>query len=258
MLAPENSRLSDDIADNSAPDDPAADGVALQRKADQVARGGARAAVLGVNDGLVSNLCLILGIAGANGSQAAVRLAGFASLVAGAFSMAAGEWVSVRSQVELYQGVLTELRRLVTRNPALVLNRVVDRLDEAGLDTPTSQRASTEVGLDDDRFMKFAARTVFGVNPDELGSPMTAAISSLALFSVGALVPLLPWFFTQGAAGIALSSALTAASGLFVGGLVGWSSGSSMWRGALRQFVIIVAASSVTYGIGALFGTAVA
>jgi hypothetical protein len=97
--------------------DAAADTADLRRKADQVARGGTRAAVLGANDGLVTNLCLILAVAGASASQSSVRLAGFASLIAGAFSMAAGEWVSVRSQKELAVGLLSELRRLIARNP---------------------------------------------------------------------------------------------------------------------------------------------
>ena len=89
-----------------------------------MSRGGARAAVLAVNDGLISNLCLILGVAGASASQGSIRLAGFASLIAGAFSMAAGEWVSVRSQVELYGGVLREMRGLLQRNPKVVLDEL--------------------------------------------------------------------------------------------------------------------------------------
>ena len=97
--------------------DAAADTEALRRKAQQVARGGTRAAVLGANDGLVTNLCLILAVAGADATPSAVRLAGFASLVAGAFSMAAGEWVSVSSHRELAVGLLVELRRLIARNP---------------------------------------------------------------------------------------------------------------------------------------------
>jgi hypothetical protein len=103
--------------DASGGGDVRADTAALAARATQVARGGARAAVLGVSDGLVTNICLILGIAGAQASARDVRLAGIASLIAGAVSMAAGEWVSVRSQVELFRGVLDDLRRLVARNP---------------------------------------------------------------------------------------------------------------------------------------------
>jgi len=238
-------------------DDGSADTAALRRKAQQVARGGARAAVLGINDGLVTNLCLILAIAGANGTQSAVRLAGFASLIAGAFSMAAGEWVSVRSQAELSGGVLTELRRLIGRNPKLVLDELSSQLVEDGFGDETAKRASTELPLDEDRFLSFTARTMFGVNPNELGSPFVAAGSSLALFSVGALIPLAPWFFTQGGVAEVWSVVLTAGTSLVVGGAISSSSGNSAVRGGARQLAIVVLASAITYGIGSLFGTAV-
>lgn len=237
--------------------DDAADAAELHRKADQVSRGAARAAVLGVNDGLVTVLALILGLAGANASPAAVRLAGIASVVAGAFSMAAGEWVSVRAQVELYQGVLGELRSLLVRNPRLVLETLGERLENFGFDTSTAQKATTEIGLDEDLFLSFTARTVFGVNPDELGSPITAALSSLALFSVGAAVPLLPWFFTHGGAGVAWTVALTSLSAVAVGSYIGRSGGTSMVRSAVRQLVIVALAAGITYGIGAAIGTTV-
>ena len=239
-------------------EDAAADTAALRRKADQVSRGAARAAVLGANDGLVTNLCLILAIAGANASASAVRLAGFASLVAGAFSMAAGEWVSVGSHAELTSGLLGELRRLIARNPKLVLDELTTQLVADGFATETAKQASTELPLDEDRFLNFTAKTVFGVNPDELGSPVTAATSSFALFSLGALFPLAPWFFTSGAAAVAASILLTAVASLAIGGLVSRSSGNSASRGALRQLAIVVFASAITFGIGKAFGTAIA
>ena len=248
--------LTDPIARSA--DDPTADAAAIKRKAEQVSRGAARAAVLAVNDGLVSNLCLILGVAGAAASQGSVRLAGFASLIAGAFSMAAGEWVSVRSQVELYGGVLGELRTLLQRNPKVVLDRLVDRLEEAGFTRTDAQKASTELPLDAQSFMDFTARTVFGVDPDELGSPAVAAGTSFVLFAVGALVPLVPWFFTRGVAGALWSSGLTGLAGLVVGGAVATSAGNSVARGAARQLLIVAGVAAVTYGIGKLFGTAIA
>jgi len=235
-----------------------ADAAALRRRAEQVARGGARAAVLGVNDGLVTNLCLILALAGADGSASAVRLAGFASLVAGAFSMAAGEWVSVRSQVELSSGVLAELRGMIQRDPELVLEELTTQLIDDGFADDTAHRASTELPLDEDRFLRFTARAVFGVNPDELGSPITAAGGSFALFTVGALIPLVPWFAVDGGVAVAWSIALTAVASVTVGGLVSRSSGNSGLHGGLRQLAIVVLASAVTFGIGALFGTTVA
>jgi VIT1/CCC1 family predicted Fe2+/Mn2+ transporter len=237
--------------------DPTSDAAALAARAVQVARGGARAAVLGVNDGLVTNVCLILAVAGASASASELRLAGFASLVAGAFSMAAGEWVSVRSQVELLAGLLDELRRLSSRNPRLVLDELSGKLEAAGFGRETAQLASTELPLDEPRFLRFSARTLFGVDPDELGSPMTAAASSFVLFAVGALVPLLPWFFTEGAAATWLSVLVTAAASVLVGGVVSRSSGRPVTRGALRQLLIVTGASAVTWVIGTAFGTAV-
>ena len=238
-------------------EDPAADARDLQRQADRVARGGARAAVLGVNDGLVSNLSLILGVAGASAGQGEVRLAGFASLIAGAFSMAAGEWVSVKAQVELAGGVIAELRRILSRNPKLLLDRLSDELQHVGLDTSTSRLASTEMGLDDQRLVDFTARNVIGIEEAQAGSPIVAAVTSLLLFALGALVPLLPWFFTEGTAGILLSASLTALASLVVGAWISWSSARPLWRGASRQLTIVVVASAVTYAIGSLFGTAV-
>ena len=238
--------------------DAAADTAALRRKAEQVSRGGARAAVLGANDGLVTNLCLILAVAGANAAPSSVRLAGFASLVAGAFSMAAGEWVSVSSHRELAGGLLGELRRLISRNPRLVLDELTAQLIVDGFANDTAKQVSTELPLDEDRFLSFTARTVFGVNPNELGSPLTAATSSFALFAVGALIPLAPWFFTSGAVAVSMSIAFTAIASLLIGGLVSRSSGNSTFVGATRQLAIVIFASAITFGIGSLFGTAIA
>jgi VIT1/CCC1 family predicted Fe2+/Mn2+ transporter len=231
--------------------------VELEARISQVVRGAARAAVLGVSDGLVSNVCLILAVAGAEASPSSVRLAGFASLIAGALSMAAGEWISVRSQVELFEGILGRLRGLVRRDPELILDQLTDRLESAGIARDTAQRASTELPLDEPRFLRFCANTLFGLNPDELGSPMTAAVTSLGYFAAGAAVPLIPWFLTDGTAAKLLSVTLTAAASMVVGAVVGRSSDKPPLPTALRQLGIVVAASAVTYGIGKIFGTAV-
>jgi len=238
--------------------DSGSDAAELRRRSESVARGGARAAVLGVNDGLVTNLALILAMAGASASQSAVRLAGFASLIAGAFSMAAGEWVSVRSQVEIYEGILAELRHLVRRNPKLVLGELTAKLEQEGFGTETAQQAATELPLDEQRFFSFTARTLFGLNPEELGDPRTAALASLALFSAGALIPLAPWFFTKGTAAAAISVVLTSVASLAVGAWVSSSASTNPVRGALRQLAIVVAAAAITFAIGKAFGTAVA
>jgi VIT1/CCC1 family predicted Fe2+/Mn2+ transporter len=234
-----------------------ADAMELEARITQVARGAARAAVLGVNDGLVSNVCLILAVAGADASRSSVRLAGFASLIAGALSMAAGEWISIRSQVELFEGILGRLRALVARHPGLILDQLTDRLEDAGIARDTAQRASTELPLDEPRFLRFCANALFGLNPDELGSPMTAALTSLVYFAAGALVPLIPWFLTEGTAAKLESVTLTAVASLAVGAVVGRSSDKPPIPAALRQLAIVVGASAVTYMIGNLFGTVV-
>jgi VIT1/CCC1 family predicted Fe2+/Mn2+ transporter len=239
------------------PSDSAEDAAEIESRIADVAKGGARAAVLGVNDGLVTNVCLILAVAGANASASSVRLAGFASLVAGALSMAAGEWVSVRSQVELYQGLLAEVQVLVARNPKFILNELSSKLEEAGFGRETAQTAAAELPLDETRFLDFTARTIFGINPSELGSPMNAGLTSLTYFAGGALVPLAPWFFIGGTRAIAISISLTALAGLFVGGVVARLSERPVVRGAARQLAIVVAAAAATYGIGHLFGAAV-
>lgn len=233
------------------------DAAILARRAAQVTRGAARAAVLGVSDGLVTNVCLILAMAGADASASSVRLAGFASLLAGALSMAAGEWVSVRSQVDLYSGVIAELRSLVQRDPELILDEVAARLEHAGFGRETAQIASTELPLDEPRFLRFASTSIFGVDPDELGSPMTAALSSLALFAVGAFVPLAPWMFAEGAAATLSSIGVTVLMSIAVGVFVARSSDRSALAGAGRQLAIVIASATVTYGIGTLFGVAV-
>ena len=139
-----------------------------------------------------------------------------------------------------------------------MLDELANHLEAAGFGRETAQIASTELPLDEPRFMRFASRTLFGLDPDELGSPMTAAITSLSWFSAGALVPLLPWFFTGGGKAIATSIALTGVAGLAVGAVVARSSNRPPLLGALRQFAILVAAAGVTFGIGRLFGTTVA
>lgn len=240
------------------PVDAAADTTALRERAAAVNRGAARAAVLGVNDGLVTNVCLILAVAGASATAADVRLAGLASLIAGAFSMAAGEWISVRSQVELYDGVVGELRRLTERNPGLVVAELTDRLVDQGFAHDTAGRVATELPLDEEHFVEFSARTMFGVDPGELGSAWVAAGSSLGLFAAGAIVPLAPWFWIDGDSAIAWSFALTVVASMIVGVWVARSADRPAWIGGLRQLGIVVAASAVTYGIGSLFGTTVA
>jgi VIT1/CCC1 family predicted Fe2+/Mn2+ transporter len=229
----------------------------LAKRALQVQRGGARAAVLGVNDGLVSTLCLVLGVAGAGASSHSVLLAGFAGLIAGAVSMAAGEWISVRSQVELFSGVLKDIRYLIKEDRPLLVDQIADSLSKTGHEDATATKAAKEIAQNDHHLMEAYARQVMGFNPDELGSPWVAAISSFVLFTMGALAPLSPWFFGGGMTAIWLSIILTGLGSLVAGGYISRSGGRGVVSGALRQLGIVILASAVTYGVGFLFGTAV-
>lgn len=226
----------------------------LARRALQVQRGAARAAVLGVNDGLVSVLCIILAVAGAGAAAHNVLLAGFAGLLAGAVSMAAGEWISVQGQVELFGGILKDIKKLIADDRELLIEQVATSLSESGHSDATADKAANEIAADDKHLIEVYARQVMGFNPDELGSPWVAAGSSFALFTLGALAPLSPWFFTNGYLALWLSVIFTAIGGLIVGAYIGASSGKSVARGAVRQLAIIILASVVTYGVGYLFG----
>lgn len=226
----------------------------LAKRALEVQRGGARAAVLGVNDGLVSVLCIVLAVAGAGAGAHSVLLAGFAGLIAGAISMAAGEWISVRSQVELFTGILKDIRRLMGDDRPLFIEQISASLVRTGYEEATASKAAKEIAKSDHHLMEAYARQVMGFNPDELGSPWVAATSSFLLFVLGALAPLSPWFFGGGALALWLSVILTGLGSLIVGGYISSSSGKNVMYGALRQFAIVVLASVVTYGVGYLFG----
>ncbi|MFI6478280.1 VIT1/CCC1 transporter family protein [Nonomuraea sp. NPDC050663] len=226
----------------------------LARRADQVQKGGARAAVLGVNDGLVSVLCIILGLAGAGAGAADVRLAGVAGLVAGAVSMAAGEWISVTAQVELFKGVLTELRGFVRDAPQALTEELAGALRRSGFSDRTARAAAGEAAQDQEQLFTVSARRIVGIDPHELGSPWTAALSSFALFTVGGLIPCVPWFLGGGPGAVTASIVCTCLAALGVGAVVARSSGRSLLYGAVRQLAIVLIAAAVTYFAGTLVG----
>lgn len=231
----------------------------LAKRASQVQRGAARAAVLGVNDGLVSILCMVVGVAAAGADAKSVLIAGFAGTLAGAISMAAGEWISVRTQVELFEGVLQDLRIIAADDNDLLTKNLAKNFEEHGMDKQTALHAARDVAKDKKLFMSMYSSQVIGLNEDELGSPWWAAGSSFALFILGAIAPLFPWVIgMHGIEGIVLAIVLTSVAGLFVGGYTSHSSGKSIGYGAIRQLLIVIFSASVTYGIGHLFGVAVA
>lgn len=230
----------------------------LAKRAAQVQRGAARAAVLGVNDGLVSILCIVVGVAAAGADAKSVLIAGFAGALAGAISMAAGEWISVKTQVELFEGVLDDLRTIMKDDPELLEKNLAKDFEEHGMDKATAEHAAKDVAEDKQLFLSMYSSQVVGLNEDELGSPWWAAGSSFALFVVGAIAPLFPWIIgLHDLPGIFLAIVLTGIASLFVGGYTSRSSGKSVTGGAIRQLLIVVFAAGVTYGIGHLFGVAV-
>lgn len=229
----------------------------LNKRALQIHRGAARAAVLGVNDGLVSTLCIILAVAAASRSASAVLIAGLAGLIAGAISMAAGEWISVTSQVDLFGGVLDDLKRLVKEDKELLMQQLQEDFQGTGLDSKTAGIMVEQIADKRHQLGEVYARNVMGINPEELGSPWTAALSSFLLFTAGSVIALCPWFILDGAPAVFMSIGFTALGGLLVGAYVSRSSGTNVVKGSLRQLLIIVLASVVTFGVGHLFGTAI-
>ena len=229
----------------------------LSKRAAQVQRGGARAAVLGVNDGLVSTLCIVIGVAAAGAETKSVLLAGFAGLLAGAISMAAGEWISVKAQVELFEGVLTDLKNIIKTDKTLLATNLARNFQHHGINTKTAIAAAKDVAADNATFLSMYSSQVVGLNEGELGSPWIAAVSSFLLFTLGSIPPLLPWLIgLHGMSGIGIAIGLTALGGLFVGGYTARTSGKNIMYGALRQLVIVIFAAAITYGIGHLFGVA--
>lgn len=219
--------------------------------------GVARASVFGVSDGLVSNASLILGVAGANAQADVVRLAGIAGLLAGAVSMAAGEYVSMRAQKELFEREL-ELERLeLERNPDVELAELVELYRSRGLTEQTATDAATQMMASPEQALDVHAREELGVSPDSLGSPLGAAAGSFASFTVGAFVPLVPWFFTSGNTAVLASLLLALVAAGTVGLILAAFTGRSAWYSAARQVLIAAVAAGVTYGVGSLIGVGV-
>jgi VIT1/CCC1 family predicted Fe2+/Mn2+ transporter len=219
--------------------------------------GAARAAVLGVSDGLVTNVSLILGVAGANsvGGAGTVRLAGVAGLLAGAFSMAAGEYVSMKAQSELLERELEMERIELRRSPEAEQLELAQLYESRGVDPDVAGELAGEMMRTPELALETHAREELGVDPSSLGNPFQAAGASAASFGLGALVPLVPWFITTGAAAVAISMVLGAIAAVLIGVALARYTGRSWVRSSLRQLLVTVAAAGVTYGLGAAVGT---
>jgi vacuolar iron transporter family protein len=216
--------------------------------------GVARASVFGASDGLVSNISLILGVAGANPGSSVVRLAGVAGLIAGAVSMAAGEYVSMRAQRELFEREL-ELERLeLARNPEVEKAELVQVYMRRGLKESTAVEVAEQMMASPEQALEVHAREELGVAPDALGSPLGAATGSFLAFCTGAIIPLFPWFFADGVTAILWSVVLGVVAAAGLGAALAAFTGRPVWYTAGRQVLVAVVASSVTFGIGNLLG----
>ena len=219
-----------------------------------VSTGGARAAVFGASDGLVSNVALILGVAAAEPVEGIVRLAGLSGLVAGAVSMAVGEYVSMRSQAELYERELTVEREAQRTNPELEELELAKIYESRGVEPDVAAELAAAMMADPEIALEVHAREELGFDPDQLGSPIAAAASSFVAFSLGALLPLIPWLFTGGTGAIVASVVLGVVGALGLGITVGVLSMRSPIYAGLRQLGLAAVATAATMAIGSLVG----
>lgn len=216
-----------------------------------------RAAVLGANDGLCSNLALVMGVAGASSSSYAILIAGLAGLLAGAFSMALGEWISMTSARELAERELRIEREELEANPEDERVELQLIYEAKGVPPDEARQLSHSLLADSSTALDVLAREELGLDPAELGgSPWTAAFTSFALFTLGAIIPVLPFAITSGTAAFVASIAASGLALFGIGAAITLFTGRSVIRSGGRQLVLGLAAAAVTYGVGTLFGVA--
>ena len=229
--------------------------VAREHHHADVTGGWLRAAVFGATDGLVSNVGLIAGVGGGGVPPATIVVTGFAGLVAGAISMALGEYSSVRTATEQVAAEVAKERAELERHPEQETEELAQAWIARGLPAELAREVARTVHLNPEEALRVHAQEELGVDPDEQPSPWTAAISSFICFSIGALVPLLPYLFGLQELWIAL---LCGGGGLFIAGaLVARFTRRAWWLSGLRQFLLGAAAAGATYLIGRLIGAAV-
>lgn len=216
--------------------------------------GAARAAVFGVSDGLVSNVALILGVAAAKPEADTVVLAGVSGLLAGAASMAAGEYVSMKAQNELIERELEIERRSLAERPREERQELEALYRSRGIEAEHAEAMAEAVMADPDVALEVHAREELGVDPDSVGDPIGAAVSSFLAFAVGAVLPLLPWFFADGDGAVVASVVVGLVATASVGALLAVFTERSMLASAGRQVGFAVAACVLTFAIGSLIG----
>jgi VIT1/CCC1 family predicted Fe2+/Mn2+ transporter len=218
-----------------------------------------RAAIFGVSDGLVSNAALVLGIAGATsgGDGSFVVLAGVAGLLAGAFSMAAGEYVSMRSQTEVLERQIELERAELEAMPEEEEKEIAAIYRGRGFAEAEAAAIAKQLMADPKIALETLVREELGLDPEELGSPWGASIGSFLAFAIGAFVPLLPFILLTGGTALAVSIGLTSLALFAVGASVSLLTGRSALYSGARQLLIGIAAAGITYVIGSLIGVSV-
>jgi len=219
-----------------------------------LAGGTPRAAVFGLSDGLVTNVSLIIGFASSGVGGSVVRLAGIASAVAGAVSMAAGEWVSVKAQNDLVQREMALELRELKRNARAETSELAGIYRSHGMSPEQATAAATEVMRDPERAVMVHAREEFGLDPAHLPQPVAVAAVSLISFLVGAMLPVIPWLSGSGDSARAASIIIGVVAAGVAGFAIARQSERPVWLGALRQVAILIGAVAVTYAIGSLVG----
>lgn len=217
-----------------------------------------RAAVLGANDGLVSNSALVMGVAGAAFESSAVLLAGLAGLLAGSISMALGEWLSVQSSRELAESQIRLEREEILTMPEEEAEELALIYQAKGMAEDEARRAAKEVMDDPDGFLDIKVREELGLDPEGLGgSAWEAAIASFFLFALGAIIPVIPFFFLTGGVAVLVSLALAGLGLFLLGAATALVTGTGVVKTGLRSLTLGLVAAGVTYGIGTLLGVTV-
>lgn len=219
--------------------------------------GSARAVVFGISDGLVSNVALILGVAAAATESSAVLLAGVSGLLAGAASMAAGEYVSVKAQTELVERELAIERISIAEKPGAEVEELASIYRSRGIEPEHARAMAAAVHENPEVALEVHAREELGVNPESVGNPIGAAGGSFVAFAVGAAVPLAPWFFAGGNGAVVASIAVGLLAAALVGVVLAMFTERSKFVSAVRQVSLAAAACGLTYGIGSLLGATV-
>ncbi|MGH9114989.1 MAG: VIT1/CCC1 transporter family protein [Acidimicrobiales bacterium] len=217
---------------------------------------GMRALVLGAGDGLLTNVSLVLGVAGASTNGSTVRLAGVAGLLAGAFSMAAGELISVRAQEELQQRELQVERQELSDEPEAERHELAAMYRSRGVPAEDADTVARILSSNLHLALDTHARLELGIDPDASGAARLASVVSFVSFAVGAVLPLFPWFFFSGNGAVIASVIIGGVFALILGASIGYFAGRSVAAMALRQLAVAAVAAAVTYGVGSAIGIA--